>query len=105
MKILKLNIQKELDAHLSRIRSTYEYYNLTQYELLTPTHLYTSYTFLILENIHLLTKSIGKAVLTQNQWFFTKFPPTIFVEKNQKKSISSKTKNFEQYTFYEVHRL
>ena len=33
MKILDLNIQKELDAHLFRIRSTHEYYNLTQYEL------------------------------------------------------------------------
>ena len=37
MKILDLNIQKELDLHLSRIRSTHEYYNLTQYELRTPT--------------------------------------------------------------------
>ena len=105
MKFLNLNIESELDAHLFRIESTYEYYNLTKYELLTPTHLYSSYTFLILENIHLLNKSIEKLVLTQNQWFFTKFPPNIFIEKNQKKSISSKTKIFEQYTFYEVHRL
>ena len=33
MKIQDLNIQKELDLHLSRIRSTHEYYNLAQYEL------------------------------------------------------------------------
>ena len=37
MEILDLNIQKELDLHLFRIRSTHEYYNLTQYELQTPT--------------------------------------------------------------------
>ena len=36
-KFLNLNIEKELDLHISGIWSTYEYYNLTQYELQTPT--------------------------------------------------------------------
>ena len=39
MKILILNIEKELEAHLFRIRSTHEYYKLTQYELQTLTPL------------------------------------------------------------------
>ena len=39
MKILILNIEKELEAHLSRIRSTHESYKLTQYELQTLTPL------------------------------------------------------------------
>ena len=39
-KFLNLNIEKELEAHLFRIRSTHEYYNLTWYKLLTHTHLH-----------------------------------------------------------------
>ena len=47
IQFLDLDIEEELDAHLFRIRSTHEYYNLTQYELQTPTHLDASISFLI----------------------------------------------------------
>ena len=33
-----LGVEEELGAHILRIRSTIEYYNLVQYEPQTPTH-------------------------------------------------------------------
>ena len=47
-KFLNLNIEKDLEAHLFRIQSTHEYYNLTKYEFLTPTHRHGRAPFMIL---------------------------------------------------------
>ena len=62
-KFLNLNIEKELEAHLFRIRSTHEYYNLTWYKLLTHTHLHGRAHFWFWWSPHLLNNSIEK----QNQ--------------------------------------
>ena len=93
MQFLYLDIEDELDAHLFRIRSTHEYYNLAQYELQTPTHLGASSSFLIWTISVFPNKPIEKLYWLKIHVFFTKFTELFWAKKYENFQFHPKQNN------------